>query len=195
MLDVCYFNMESSYLTTLSWTILLHRHGCSFVVAWISLPACSVPERSQLTIPEDGKPQCNTFARLTMFMCSFHIKTFFCTKKGLTVDFGRLSMRLSPVVSCTALSAQSLQMKENVNGLWEFDVRNLEDGSKFSSFLYLPFAKCALDLPLLITLSRLMQNDNDWSASFEGVKKTALGKGGWSSEAFVDLEKFHLKIN
>lgn len=52
-------------------------------------------------------------------MGSFRMENFFVQKKkkkGLTVEFGRLSMRLSPVVSSSALSAQSLQMKENVNG-------------------------------------------------------------------------------
>lgn len=69
-------------------------------------------------------------------------------------------------------------MKKNLNGPWDFDVRNLKDGSTFPPFLYLPFAKCALDLPLLITLSRLIQNDNDWSASFLEEKK-----GHWEEVA------------
>lgn len=64
-----------------------------------------------------------------------------------------------------------------MNGLWEFEVRNLKDGYMFPSlFFNLLFAKRALDLSLLITLSRLMQNDNDWSASFKGVKKRHWGE-------------------
>lgn len=85
-LGLNYFNIESSCLHQ---TILNHltvlwmqRHMCSFVLAWISHPACSVPERSHLTTPEDRRPHAVQLIRSGQ---NFHVfiphQKLFCAKK------------------------------------------------------------------------------------------------------------------